>query len=326
MLSYLDSEIFQLMNRNNVITDKLKECGRAIGEKTIINTKIETMDAFLRTYRDSIVALIKRDIDKRHIILICPEIDKRFPAYIPYIKTKIMGKDTLVVDMSRFARVTKDESGNITSVNIDIDKLYSILVPGYIYLHLLYDGVALPSEAIKLMSMMWAKMFNKVLISKKIFVGNNERYEAFMYFAMRFFMKYYLQCPDAVVDNISLNYVGTKSKYIMYIENNLSMKGVNLYRNWTTFASTMFSNEITNLAAFTQNGANMDEKLYLQLFDSSLGKDGAFIALWSAPYFLYCIFSTFNQSYCLNDRAWQDVVLADKKMVPNLMNALVKEL
>lgn len=326
MRSYLDSEIFQLMNRNNVITNKLKECGRAISEKIIINNKIETMEAFTRTYHDSIVALIKSDIEKRYIILICPEVDKRFPAYIPFIKTKLMGRDTLVVDMSKFSRVYKDESGNIEKANIDIDKLYSILVPGYLYLHLFDDGCALPAEAIKLMSMMWAKMFNKVLISRKIFVGNNERYEAFMYFAMRFFMKYYLMCPDPVIDNISMSYIGTKSKYIMYIENNLSMKGIDLNRSWTTFASTMFSNEITNLAAFTQNGATMDEKLYLQIFDSSLGKDGAFIALWSAPYFMYCIFSTFNQSYCLNDRAWQDIVLSDKKMVPNLMNALAKEL
>lgn len=326
MLSYLNSEIFNLMNRNDAITNKIKECGRAINEKVIVNNKIETMEGFMRTYRESIVSMIRSDIDKRRIIIICPEIDKRFPANIPFIKTKINGKDCSVVDISKYARVYKDENGNIEKVNIDVDKLYSILVPAYIDLHLFYDTVALPSESIKLLSIMWAKMFNKVLIARKIFVGNNERYEAFMYFAMRFFMKYYLQCPDPVVDNISLNYVGTKSKYIMYIENNLEMKGVDLYRNWTTFASTMFSNEITNLSAFTQNGSMMDEKLYLQLFDSSMGKDGAYLALWSVPYFLYCIFATYNQSYCLNDRAWQDVVLSDKKMVPNLMNSLVKEL
>ena len=326
MLSYLNSEIFQLMNRNNVITNQIAECGRAITEKVIVNKKIETMDAFTRTYRESIVSLIRKDIDNRDILIICPSIDKRFPANMPFIKTRLGGKQCLVVDISKYARVYKDENGNIEKVNIDVDKLYSILVPAYIDLHLFYDTVALPSESIKLLSIMWAKMFNKVLIARKIFVGNDERYEAFMYFAMRFFMKYYLQCPDPVVDNISLNYVGTKSKYIMYIENNLEMKGVDLYRNWTTFASTMFSNEITNLSAFTQNGSTMDEKLYLQLFDSSMGKDGAYLALWSVPYFLYCIFATYNQSYCLNDRAWQDVVLSDKKMVPNLMNSLVKEL
>ena len=326
MLSYAKSEIFILMNRNNAITDKIKDCGRAINENVIVNNKIETLDGFYRTYRESIVSMIRSDIEKRRIIIVCPEIDKRFPANIPFIKTKINGKDCSVVDISKYARVYKDDNGKITKINVDVDKLYSILVPAYIDLHLFYDTVALPSESIKLLSIMWAKMFNKVLMARRIFVGNTERYEAFMYFAMRFFMKYYLECPDAVVDNISLSYVGTKSKYIMYIENNLEMKGIDLYRNWTAFASTMFSNEITNLAAFTQNGSVMDEKLYLQIFDSSMGKDGAYLALWSVPYFLYCIFATYNQSYCLNDRAREDVVLSDKKMVPNLMNSLVKEL
>lgn len=326
MLSYLDSEVFQLMNRNNTITNKIKACGKMINEDVIINNKIETLESYYRQYRESITSLIRSDIEKRRIIIICPEIDNRFPAYIPFIKTKVNGKDTLVVDMSRYCRVNKNDNGKIESVNIDTAKLHATLVPGYLYLHLFYDSVALPSEAIKNMSLMWAKMFNKVLISRRIFVGNQERYEAFMYFAMRFFMKYYLQCPDPVIDNISLSYVGTKSRYIMFIENNLELKGIDLYRNWTTFASTMFSNEITNIASFTSNGAEMDVKLYLQIFDNSLGKDGAFMALWSAPYFMYCVFASYTGAYILNDRAWADVVLSDKKMVPNLMNSLVKEL
>ena len=75
MLSYMNSEIFNLMNRNDAITNKIKECGRAINEKVIVNNKIETMEGFMRTYRESIVSMIRSDIDKRRIIIICPEID-----------------------------------------------------------------------------------------------------------------------------------------------------------------------------------------------------------------------------------------------------------
>ena len=144
MLSYLNSEIFQLMNRNNVITNQIAECGKSITEKVIVNKKIETMDAFTRTYRESIVSLIRKDIDNRGILIICPSIDKRFPANIPFIKTRLGGKQCLVVDISKYARVSVDDNDNIRSVNIDVDKLYSILVPGYIYLHLLDDNTALP--------------------------------------------------------------------------------------------------------------------------------------------------------------------------------------
>ena len=199
MLSYMNSEIFNLMNRNDAITNKIKECGRAINEKVIVNNKIETMEGFMRTYRESIVSMIRSDIDKRRIIIICPEIDKRFPANIPFIKTKINGKDCSVVDISKYARIYKDENENIEKVNIDVDKLYSILVPAYIDLHLFYDTVALPSESIKLLSIMWAKMFNKVLIAGKIFVGNNESYEGIVYFAIRFVMEWYLWYPKSGV-------------------------------------------------------------------------------------------------------------------------------
>ena len=45
MLSYLDSEVFQLMNRNDAITNKIKACGKMINEDIIINNKIETLES-----------------------------------------------------------------------------------------------------------------------------------------------------------------------------------------------------------------------------------------------------------------------------------------
>ena len=70
MLSYAKSEIFILMNRNNAITDKIKDCGRAINENVIVNNKIETLDGFYRTYRESIVSMIRSDIEKSSIIIV----------------------------------------------------------------------------------------------------------------------------------------------------------------------------------------------------------------------------------------------------------------
>ncbi len=327
MLKYNDSEIYQMMNRGGVITDKMKEVGSAINEKIIVNTKIDTLDGFRRTYRETITNLISESIRTREILIVCPDIDKRFPANIPFLKTKINGKTVVVVDFSKYATVDKIDTGEIAKVSIDVDKLYNILVPAYLYLKLFYDTVSLPSESIKLFAIMWAKMFNKVLISRKIFVGNAEKYEAFMYFAMRFFMTYYLQTPDPVTDSISMGYIGgVKSKYIEFVEYNLASKGINLYANWSTFASAMFNNDVTNIASFNTSGIVMDAKFYLQLFDSYMGKDGGYLALWSVPYFFYTLFVTYNRGYILNDRNWEDVVLKDKQNMPKLLNSLYKEL
>lgn len=326
MRSFKDSDIFQLMDRGGAIANQLKVSGQAVNNNTIVNGKLETLDAFKKTYHETITNLICTDLAAGNILLVVLPMDKRFPAHIPFLKTT-GGKAREIVDVSQYAKVDRDEDGNILKVNVPIDKLYAILVPAYLDLHLFYDTVALPSESIRWLSALWAKMFNKVLSAKKIFINNSERYEAFMYFAMRFCMKYYIQCPDPVIDSITDAYIGgQKSKYIQFVEGNLARRGIDLYRDWSTFAKTMFDNDVTNLSAFNTSGTVMDERLYLQSFDMYMGKDGAFVSLWSIPYFVYCLFATYNRADIFNDRAWQDVVLDERQAIPKMMNSFYKEL
>jgi peptidoglycan/LPS O-acetylase OafA/YrhL len=100
------------------------------------------------------------------------------------------------------------------------------------------------------------------------------------------------------------------------IESNLNQKQINLYQDWTTFAYTMFSNGVTNIRAITNVEMNAEE--YLRLFSSYMGRDGAYLALWSADYFFYCLFVTYNKAYILNDRAW-DVIVNDGSIMDNLI-------
>lgn len=324
MRDYRDSDVFKEMDRGGAISNKLIECGKAINNSIILNGKIETMDGFRRTYRESIAVTIANMIARNEILLVAPPIDKRFPANIPYVKLK-NGK-TVVVDFGKYAQVTRDDRGDIISAKIDVDKMYSILVPAVIDLKLITKTTVLPSETIKLLSIMWATMFNKVLMAKKAFVGDSERYEAFMYFAMRFFMTYYLELPQPLIDKISLDYCkGAKSKYIDFVEANLDLKNIDINSGFIPFIQTMFNNEVTNLQAHNTVGLQMDPRGYLAAFDSFMGA-GSYLALWSMPLFLYCIFVTYNQCWILSDRAWASVVLDDKKMVPKLMDSLYKEL
>ncbi|MCM1214107.1 MAG: hypothetical protein NC548_06255 [Lachnospiraceae bacterium] len=324
MRDYKDSDVFKQMDRGGAISNKLIECGKAINNSIILNGRIETMDGFRRTYRESIAVTIANMIARNEILLVAPPIDKRFPANIPYVKLK-NGK-AVVVDFGKYAQVTRDDRGEIISAKIDVDKMYSILVPAVIDLKLIIKTTVLPSETIKLLSIMWATMFNKVLMAKKAFVGDSERYEAFMYFAMRFFMTYYLELPQPLIDKISLDYCkGAKSKYIDFVEANLDLKNIDINSGFIPFIQTMFNNEVTNLQAHNTVGLQMDPRGYLAAFDSFMGA-GSYLALWSMPLFLYCIFVTYNQCWILSDRAWASVVLDDKKMVPKLMDSLYKEL
>ena len=326
MRDFRDSQIYQLMNRNDILDNQLREAGKAINGTTIINNKLDSLEPLRKLYRETVVIQALKAIEKNEILIVVLPPDKRFPANIPFMKTKA-AKPIEVIDVTKYAHANKDEEDHIISYSMDVDKLYVLIVCAYLDLKLFTSTVALSSESIKRLSIMWAKMFNKILVAKKIFIGNKERQDAFMYFAMKFCMKYYIECPEPVIDSICEQFVGpNKSRYILFVEENLNKKGIDLYKDWMTFAGTMFDNEVTNLSAFNPNGGGMDIRGYLQAFDMYMGKDGAYIALWSIPYFVFCCFSTNRKSGILNDRAWADVVLDDSRMIPKLMDSFYKEL
>ena len=326
MRPYTESDMFIKMNSGNAIYGQLTTAVKSITDSCILNAKIsDSLDSMNRAYKETLALKASEAVKNFEIILLAMPIDKRFPANMPFVKTKRNGKDCILVDLSKYCTIKRSETGAILEAKCDIPKLYNILVPAYISLHVLNDQTVISTETTKWMSYLWAKLFNKILQSQKIFVGNPERWEAFMYFAMRFFMIYYLQTPIAIVDRISSEFIqNTKSKYILMIESNLAQKNINLYENWAVFAYTMFSNEITNIRSITNIEMNTEQ--YLRLFSSNMGKDGAYLALWSADYFFYCLFVTYNRAYILNDRAWDKIVNENEKIMPRILSGLYKEI
>ena len=326
MRLYTNSDIFIKMNSGNAIYGQLTDSVKSINDSYVLNTKIsESLDNVQKAYKETLTLKAVEAVKRFEIILVALPIDKRFPANIPYIKTKRNGKSCVIIDISKYSTIKRGDNGNILEAKCDIPKLYNLLVPAYIALNVLNDTTVISTETTKWMSFLWAKLFNKVLMSQRIFVGNPERYEAFMYFAMRFFMSYYLETPQAIIDKIAGEFINnTKSKYILMIESNLNQKNIDLYKDWSTFAYTMFSNEITNINAITN--VEMNTEQYLRLFSSYMGRDGAYLALWSADYFFYCLFVTYNKAYILNDRSWDVIVNENAKIMPRILSGLYKEI
>ena len=97
-----------------------------------------------------------------------------------------------------------------------------------------------------------------------------------------------------------------------------------MYQDWSTFAHTMFSNEITNIRAITN--VEMNAEQFLRLYSNSMGRDGAYLALWSADYFFYCLFVTYNKAWILSDRSWQTITDENPKIMPRIISGLYKEI
>ena len=326
MRKYTDSDIFGKMNVGNSIYNNIGNCIKSISNDCIINKFLyESLDTMNKAYKESICIKIIESVKKHEMILIHMPIDKRLPAKIPYIVSKRNGKSCVIVDLSRFNIVKRDDDGNIIECKCDINKLYNMLVPSYVALNILNDQVIVSTETTKWLAYLWAKLFNRILMGQRIFVGNQERYEAFMYFAMRFFLIYYMQTPLAIVDRISGEFIkNNKSQYILTIEANLKHKNIDIYKDWTTFSYTMFSNDVTNIRSVTN--VEMNAEQYLKLYSRTMGMDGSYLALWSVDYFFYCVFITHNHANILNDRAWSDIVDDNPKIMSRILSGIYREM
>lgn len=325
MRTYKESDIFIRMDKNSVITTQIRKCVLSISNENIMNNMLEHQYSALRTaYKQTIVMQVIEAIKTGGILLIHMPVDKRLPAFMPYVKVKRNGRDTVIVDISKYVTVGRTPDGKIGEARVDIVKLYNLVVPAYLALYAFVPGTVFSTETTKHMAYMWGKTFTKILVSQRMFVGSKDAFECFMYFAMKFFMTYYLDTPGSVIDKICLDYIGgTKSNYILAVEDKMKVKDIPVFSDWVTFVTTMFSNDITNI----KGGAavEMSIEYYLSLFGSYMGREGSYLAFWSADYFLYCLFVTFNKAYILNDRAWQNIVLEDSRTMTKLLVGLFKE-
>ena len=325
MRLYNQSDIFIKMNAGNAIYNQIVNTVKSIDDRYILNEQLApSLETMYKAYKETTVLKAIDDIKNFDIILISMPIDKRLPANMPYVKTKRNGRSCVIVDLSKYTTLKRDESEKVIEVKCDIAKLYNTIIPAFLALHVLNNETVISTETTKWLAYLWARLFNKILRSQKFFVENAERYEAFMYFAMKFFMTYYLETPKAIVEKIAMEFIkNEKSKYILMVENILERKKIDLYSSFITFVYNMFSNEVTNIR--TGMAEEMSAEQYIRLFSNSMGRDGAYMALWSADYFLYCLFAAFNKAYILNDRAWDYIVNDNPKIMPRVLLGLYKE-
>ena len=204
-----NSDIYsKYLNKGNNISEKIFKVLGGQSGAIILNDKLKKeIDLLQKLYKEqSTIAFIKA-IKENNILLIKIPIDYKFPSCLPFVKFKKEGNQKLVINITDYLKERKDPDNGDIEYSIDIKQLHVLCLSGFIYYKLLDETTVLPPDVIKISSIIWARMFNKVLIKTIGLSTNKERYEAFMYFGMKFFMKYYLDSPDIVVENISTSYL-----------------------------------------------------------------------------------------------------------------------
>lgn len=315
------TDIFQFYEKSGA---KMSERMKAIlvnpNAATILNEKLEdTLNRFGSTFKEPVALKALMAVRNRDLVLFYAKPEYNLPDCIPffrYVKGQSIAK--VAVNMTNICTVDGDVNDpNSLTYNVDdMRKLYAMLVSAYIQLRI-PDAATYPIKAIEFGCIMWARMFCKVLNRTIGLSTNKERYEAYFYFAARYYLKYLVSVPEATVDSITnaLLRSGTKTPLIMMIEQKVQEQKINMYQDFTTFCYTLFSNDMSNIKGLRMVAASPNEKLnttfYLKRFVDTY-QQAAIFSLACLPYFTWMVICAQKKAYMMNIKMLGDVFDANE--------------
>ena len=306
MKSVQETTIFEYIhqgkedNLNRQMVDILTK--KMIPLNTILDYQLRTVG---KMFNDSLTRATLKEVEKGSIQLFYVENPKdSMPPYMPFIKSKRNGVPNIAIDITSKIRSRKDKGGEMI-YDIDVKQLYCYIISGYLYLTKFDKNTALSSTLLKYTSIIWARMFCRILELKVGLGTNKERYDAFMYFAIRFFLTNICEAPVGICDSISKAYFrsGVSNAIVTYAEDQVSRRQIDMYSDLTTFCTTLFDNSITGIRALRVAGSS--DELNYQFFISQYITQyhlTAVLSLESFPYFMWVIFSANNWAYLFNDK------------------------
>lgn len=247
------------------------------------------------------------------------------PSYMPFIKYKSGDKQYVVVDLTKWV-ILKPIKGQDDQydVTIDIKKLYCFVVSAYLYQSKFDRDTQISSKLAKSSAIVWAKLFCKVLEMKVGLATNRDRHDAFMYFAMMYFLVNIIEYNKESAENLAKSYFrsGTISPTVRYIESKIKDKNINIYESFETFCTTLFNPEITGLRSLRLKGTNnvITTEYYISQYITLYHMTSAF-TLVAFPYFIWMVISTCNWAYLFNDKTIESIASEE---YGNIMTELYK--
>lgn len=316
-LPLTETDVFQSYEKSGAnLSPRMKALVTNPQAAVVVNEKLEeaTLSRFAMSFKEPIALKALMAVRTGEIVLFVAKPEFNLPECIPFFRYVSKGNTPKVaVNLTNICIIDQGRTPAETTYMVDdMRKLYAMLVSAYLQLRL-PDPANYPIKAIEFGAMMWARMFCKVLNRTIGLATNKERYEAYFYFAARFYLTYLIGAPEATVNSISIALLknGTKSPLITMIEDRVGAEKINMYANFTTFCSILFNNDLSGAKGMRMMAANPNEKLNVSFFIKRFVdtyNQAAIMSLASAQYFTWMIVCCIKKAYMCNIKMLSDVV------------------
>lgn len=331
MLELKDSDIFKkYINKNNSLFGRINMI--LVDPQTIILNEIlypEIKKKIVDKKKDVIAAKMAAAVNNREIMLFITTPDKKLPNLMPFFAYKQNGIRRVALNLTDLVIVRNEPTGEVEyDISNNINKLYALLYASYLSLENIASDTILNPDPLYHSAVLWAEMFNKPVYD---IVGQNniDRRRAFMYFGIRFFLGYYMQCPEQQIDSLSMRYLNTwktdKNQFITGMEDRIAEKDINIYEGFTTFCRTLFDNEITLIKGIRVNNleTTINVNFYIQKFIQTYSEN-ALLSLCAYPYFVYTLIAATSKTDLVKHKSFERIFKDNGTIVNKLLTALMK--
>jgi hypothetical protein len=307
-----DSTIYKFMLKDKDSTLNAYRSEIVGGGMTVLNGELVVQLANIKKiYRDRLTQLAVDEVTKGNIIIYSAKNPTHcMPSYMPFIKYKVQDEQKVAIDITQYATVKKIKDSEELDVVMDTKKLYVFIISAYLYLRTFNRNTILPSKLAKSSAIVWAKLFCKILEMKVGLATNRERHDAFMYYAMMFFLVNIIESNEEAAKAIAKSYfkTGVVNSTIGYIETQIENRNLPIYATFEDFCKIMFDPEITGIR--TMRLKNSNDRITLEYFVSQYITMYHVTSAFSRaayPYFIWMVISACNWAYLFNDKTIEPI-------------------
>ena len=328
MRKFTDSDVFKTMiNRNNQFLGRVNTIVTGAEPGTVILNEMLSNDIqkkIVSKKKSDVMTRMMRSIMDGRLILIWLPPERALPKAVPFFTYKQDGMSRCVVPLNDIAIPIKDGDNIGFDVSNHINQLYAVLYSAYLALDYFQPKAVMNPDTLFNAAVIWADMFNKPLYDT-IGLNNREVYDAFMYFSIRFFLGYFMECPEKQIDSISLSYIGKKNDKIIIMEDAMKRLNVDMYRGVFDFLHMLFNNEITQIKGIRVNNLEntMNTSFYINRFDMIYGS-GSLMSLCAFPYFIYTLVAASGKCGLVKDRSFDRIFKDKAKLLNRLLIGILK--